>query len=177
MKVKCQICGKEIEKENAFSISKDGKTFYYCSSTEYYQKRKYIEQRAAIIDTYIYCLDCDPSKIYSLLQKEFNSNLKQFGIESIYIFVTQNKEKIKRTIVSKAKENEDKFTTINKIKYITAIIKNQILNKKVENNQSKEPMKITEAIDINMYNQENKYVSKRRSLNELEDLYEDDDNR
>lgn len=177
MKVRCQICGKEIEKESAFSISKDGKTFYYCSEAEYVRRQMSVKQRIEIVNTYIYCLDSSGKSVYSLVQKEFNTNVKSLGIEQVYYFITKNKEKIKRTIISKQNENPEGFTLFNKIKYITAIIKKQL--EKLESapqvsliNES--TLNIVDGVDINIYDTKNKYIGKRRALNYLEDLYGED---
>lgn len=173
MKVKCQICGNEIEKDLAFAIKKNGRTFYFCSETEYCNNQKQIKQRIQIIDIYSYCLNDTAKSTYSLLQKEFNFNIKCLGIEKVYYFVIKNKEKIKRTIKTKEKEYGSEFTLFNKIKYITAIIKKQ-LEKEEEGITQPDfipALNIKEDIDINIYEQKNKYTGKRRALSDLEDMY------
>lgn len=177
MKVRCQICGKEIETESAFVIKKDNKVFYYCSETEYIQKQKITKQRIEIVSAYAYCLEASEKSIYSLIQKEFSYNVKSLGIERVYYFVIKNKDKIKRTILSKEKEIGKDFTNFNKIKYITAIIKKQLEKEEPPAPPASvaEPsLTVTDDIDINIYEQKNKYINKRRALSDLEDMYVED---
>lgn len=176
MKVKCQICGNEIEKQDAFAIKKDDKTFYYCSEKEYLQKQKIIKQRVEIVGVYAYCIGVDDGSAFSLIQREFNLNLKSLVIEKVYYFVIKNKAKLKRTIDAKQKELGKEFTIYNKIKYITAIIKNQLDKEDYSPPVSTDvSIQLEGDIDINIYEPKNKYISKRRALSELEDLYGEDE--
>ena len=131
------------------------------------------------MNTYLYCIGSSDTSILPLIQKEFNFALKSLGIEKVHTFILQYKDKIKRTIIAKQKENNDSFTVFNKIKYITAIIKKELLNHSVDMNVQQrhtEPLQITEIIDINLYEPTTKYTNARRALSDLEDMYSDDDN-
>lgn len=174
MQVKCLICGKLIDKKTAYCIPTKNRNNYYCSKEEYLARRREIEAfnkaLEVIAECYQYCTGyAEPP--YSLVKKELSDNLKVIPIETVKAFVEENREKLKKTINRKIEINGQFQSFYFEVRYISGIIKREILEKKWEESKP-EPQTVHIGLgDIDFYSNpiSENHIKRRRPLNELED--------
>jgi len=127
-KAKCRACGKELDTTTAFKlISYDTndkeKRFYYCSRDEYKEDEKAKEKAAADKDK-VYRLICDiigrDEILNSILWKEKAIWNKVAADEVIAQYLEESKIYL-TGVISKLEDKE-----FNRIRYLSAIIKNSI---------------------------------------------------
>lgn len=166
MQVTCQICKKKIEKDTAYKrvIGKTNK--YFCSEQEWQEeenKKKKAQE--------------DKDKVYNLICDMFGYQIQnsQFFAE----WTLWNKLKSNEIIYKYLRENEDLLCQVcdksfnseyQKIRYFSAILKNSLrdFESKVEVVEAEKPKVI---IDETLYEAPTHSLNKRRSLEDLEDMF------
>lgn len=161
---KCRICGAQLNTSTAYKLAgSNGKNAYYCSLEEYQteENRKY---KAQADKDKAYRLVCEilgeNDVINSALWKEWAEWGKVATDEKIAMYLAENKDYLVRVM------SNINGTSYGRIRYLSAIIKNNITDFK---EQEVEEPKIVQ-IDMTMYNT-TPLVPKqrRRSLASLED--------
>ena len=173
MQVKCQICGKSIDRSIAYKVVVGGANKYFCSEEEFNadkaRKNRAKEVLETIAECYQYCSGYGEPP-YNVVRKELKENLKAVDIETIYQFVKENREKLKKTVDKKI-ERDGPFSQVYfSFRYLSGIIKREILEKNWKAKQVVPTVQKT-GIDLNFYNVKpnTNQLKKRRSLDELED--------
>lgn len=171
--VKCQICGKLIEQSQAYSIKYGTANRYYCSEQEYLADKKAKSDRKAMIgkiaEVYQYCTDyAEPP--YTLVTKEVGDNLKVIPIETLVAFVEENKDRLRATVRKKIELNGPFNSFYFEVRYISGIIKREILEKDWKSKQiTPETIIKTKNVNMDFYNKEASSFVVRRPLSQLED--------
>ena len=171
-RVKCRFCKEMIDSLGAFS-SPVNVGFYYCNEEEYNaymnerEKKKAASERAK---ERIHKIDPVYEAVAEILGYRtqhsifFNEMKLWRGIcndETILSYLAENKSFLESTM-QKDFDNEYK-----KIKYFSAILKNNLGNYKI--NYKPAPMPIQVKVDDTMYEPVVTRRKRRRSLSELED--------
>ena len=167
--VTCRICKTQIDKVLAFKF---GEKQYCCSETEYLQKleadrkaeeekekSKELNRRNFMVISEIFGYEVTNSALF----KELSELSDIYDKENVYSYIRDNFELLKRAL-----DSIDFKKEYGKIKYFTAIIRNNIvdyLNIKKDENEEKEYIKYVEY-DCPETKYKNK--NKRRSLYEIE---------
>ena len=173
MQVKCQICGKSIDRSTAYKVVVGDANKYFCSEEEFNadkaRKDHAKEVFETIVECYQYCAGyAEPP--YNIIKKELGENLKTVDIETIYQFVKENREKLKKTVDKKIERDGPFSRAYFVFRYVSGIIKREILEKNWKAKQVSPTVQKT-GIDLNFYNVKpnTNQLKKRRSLDELED--------
>lgn len=175
MQVKCQICGKSIDRSIAYKVVVGDANKYFCSEEEFNADKAHKDHAKEVLETIVECYQyCSGygEPPYNVVRKELKENLGAIDIETIYQFVKENREKLKKTVEKKI-ERDGPFSQVYfAFRYLSAIIKREILERDWKAKQTAPQSVITIGLgDIDFYkNTEKKHYSlKRRPLNELED--------
>lgn len=173
MQVKCQICGKSIDRSTAYKIVVGDANKYFCSEEEFNAEKARKDHAKEILETitecYQYCSGYGEPP-YNVVRKELKENLKAIDAETICQFVKENREKLKKTVEKKV-ERDGPFSQVYfSFRYLSGIIKREILEKDWKAKQIVPTVQKT-GIDLNFYNikPNTNQLKKRRSLDELED--------
>lgn len=173
MQVKCQICGKSIERSTAYKVVVGDANKYFCSEEEFNAEKARKDHAKEILETitecYQYCSGYGEPP-YNVVRKELKENLKAIDVETICQFVKENREKLKKTVERKV-ERDGPFSQVYfSFRYLSGIIKREILEKDWKAKQVAPTVQKT-GIDLNFYNVKpnTNQLKKRRSLDELED--------
>lgn len=173
MQVKCQICGKSIDRSTAYRVVVGDTNKYFCSEEEFDADKARKDHAKEVLETitecYQYCSGYGEPP-YNVVKKELKENLGVIDIETIYQFVKENREKLKKTVDKKI-ERDGPFSRAYFIfRYVSGIIKREILEKDWRAKQVVPTVQKT-GIDLNFYNVKpnTNQLKKRRSLDELED--------
>ena len=172
MKVKCRYCGEYIEKNIAYK-DPARRNFYYCNEkeaqTQEAERQERIEKENRIkeekrqkrIDpVYEEVADIFGYRIGNgILFEEMKIWRGICNDEKILAYLQENKDYIKSKI---EQTNSSEYA---RIRYMSAILKNNLHDYKVE--KKVEPTKIT--VDYEMYEPVHSTKKRRRSLSELED--------
>ena len=157
MLVKCKCCGNKIERESAYKVITDKGNKYYCSKAEYEAMQKEKVDKDAI---YAEIVDIFGYKIQnSALFKEWKCWNELASNEKILSYIQENKDYIKDAV---GRLNNTEYA---RVRYVSAILKNSLVDYKVETRE--EPEKIT--VDCEIYEIPIFTKKKRRGLSELED--------
>lgn len=111
MQVKCQICGKSIDRSTAYKVVVGGVNKYFCSEEEFNAEKARKDHAKEVLETiaecYQYCSGYGEPP-YNVVRKELKENLKAIDVETICQFVKENREKLKKR--SRRRLNEmDRF--------------------------------------------------------------------
>lgn len=173
MQVKCQICGKSIDRSTAYKVVVGDVNKYFCSEEEFNADKARKDHAKEVLETiaecYQYC-SCYGEPPYNVVRKELKENLKAIDVETICQFVKENREKLKKTVDKKV-ERDGPFSQVYfSFRYVSGIIKREILEKDWKAKQVAPTIQKT-GIDLNFYNVKpnTNQLKKRRSLDELED--------
>ena len=173
MQVKCQICGKSIDRSIAYKVVVGGTNKYFCSEEEFNADKARKDHAKEVFETitecYQYCAGYGEPP-YSIIKKELGENLKAIDVETIYQFVKENREKLKKTVEKKI-ERDGPFSQVYfSFRYLSGIIKREILERGWKAKQVA-PIVQKTGIDLNFYDVKpnTNQLKKRRSLDELED--------
>lgn len=173
MQVKCQICGKSIDRSIAYKVVVGGANKYFCSEGEFSADKARKERAKEVLETitecYQYCSGYGEPP-YNVVRKELKENLGAIDIETIYQFVKENREKLKKTVEKKV-ERDGPFSQVYfSFRYLSGIIKREILERGWKAKQVA-PIVQKTGIDLNFYDVKpnTNQLKKRRSLDELED--------
>ena len=173
MQVKCQICGKSIDRSTAYKVVVGGTNKYFCSEEEFNAQKTRKDHAKEVLKTitecYQYCAGYGEPP-YSIIKKELGENLKAVDVETIYQFVKENREKLKKTVDKKIERDGPFSRAYFVFRYVSGIIKREILEKNWKAKQVAPTVQKT-GIDLNFYNVKpnTNQLKKRRSLDELED--------
>ena len=173
MQVKCQICGKSIDRSTAYKVVVGGANKYFCSEEEFNADKARKDHAKEVFETitecYQYCAGYGEPP-YSIIKKELGENLKAVDVETIYQFVKENREKLKKTVDKKIERDGPFSRAYFVFRYVSGIIKREILEKDWKTKQVSPTVQKT-GIDLNFYNVKpnTNQLKKRRSLDELED--------
>lgn len=177
MQVKCQICGKSIDRSIAYKVVVGDTNKYFCSEEEFNADKARKDHAKEVLKTiaecYQYCSGYGEPP-YNVVRKEIKENLKAIDVETIYQFVKENCEKLKKTVEKKV-ERDGPFSQIYfSFRYLSGIIKREILEKDWKAKQVAPTVQKT-GIDLNFYNVKpnTNQFKKRRSLDELEGKVDD----
>ena len=173
MQVKCQICGKSIDRSTAYKVVVGGVNKYFCSEEEFNADKARKDHAKEVLETiaecYQYCSGYGEPP-YNVVRKELKENLKAIDVETICQFVKENREKLKKTVEKKV-ERDGPFSQVYfSFRYLSGIIKREILERGWKAKQVA-PIVQKTGIDLNFYNVKpnTNQLKKRRSLDELED--------
>ena len=173
MQVKCQICGKSIDRSIAYKVVVGGVNKYFCSEEEFNADKARKDHAKEVLETiaecYQYCSGYGEPP-YNVVRKELKENLKAIDVETICQFVKENREKLKKTVEKKV-ERDGPFSQVYfSFRYLSGIIKREILERGWKAKQVA-PIVQKTGIDLNFYNVKpnTNQLKKRRSLDELED--------
>lgn len=173
MQVKCQICGKSIDRSIAYKVVVGDANKYFCSEEEFDADKARKDHAKEVLETiaecYQYCSGYGEPP-YNVVRKELKENLRAIDVETIYQFVKENREKLKKTIEKKI-ERDGPFGQVYFVfRYVSGIIKREILEKNWKAKQVVPTAQKT-GIDLNFYNVKSNtnQLKKRRSLDELEE--------
>lgn len=170
MLVKCRICGKKVDRNEAFKVAVEGKpNAYYCSEAEY---NKMIENRKNRNDTYYCIYDIFGYTVTNtVLNKEVNALGKIYGFKLILKYLHDNQEYLTRIV---GREYNSEFA---KIRYFAAILKNSLVDYKESSADTPQRRQATvkhnivkKQINENIGAEKTKYKKKkksRRSMNEI----------
>lgn len=171
MRVKCKICGKLIEKTDAYCVEKSYGRFYYCSAEEIEEKKKQNKKNASErAKETIHKIDPVYEAVAEILGYRtqnsifFNEMKLWRGIcndDTILAYLAENK-----SFLSNAMQ-KDFNNEYGKIRYFSAILKNNLGNYKISYKPVQAPVKV--EVDNTMYEPTVSKKRKRRSLSELED--------
>ena len=173
MQVKCQICGKSIDRSTAYKVVVGGTNKYFCSEEEFNAEKARKDHAKEVLETitecYQYCSGYGEPP-YNIIRKELGENLKAVDTETIYQFVKENREKLKKTVDKKIERDGPFSRAYFVFRYVSGIIKREILEKDWKAKQVAPTVQKT-GIDLNFYNVKpnTNQLKKRRSLDELED--------
>lgn len=177
MQVKCQICGKSIDRSTAYKVVVGGVNKYFCSEEEFNADKARKDHAKEVLETIVECYQyCSGygEPPYNVVRKELKENLKAVDVETIYQFVKENREKLKKTVDKKI-ERDGPFSQVYFIlRYISGIIKREILEKKWKATQVAPVVQKT-SIDLEFYDHKPRvsWVKKRRPMDELEEMLDD----
>ena len=173
MQVKCQICGKSIDRSIAYKVVVGDANKYFCSEEEFNADKARKDHAKEVLETiaecYQYCSGYGEPP-YNVVKKELKENLGAVDVETIYQFVKENREKLKKTVEKKV-ERDGPFSQVYfSFRYLSGIIKREILERGWKAKQVAPTVRKT-GIDLNFYNVKpnTNQLKKRRSLDELED--------
>lgn len=173
MQVKCQICGKSIERSTAYKVVIGDANKYFCSEEEFNADKARKDHAKEVLETitecYQYCSGYGEPP-YNIIRKELSENLKAVDTETIYQFVKENREKLKKTVDKKIERDGPFSRAYFVFRYVSGIIKREILEKDWKAKQVSPTVQKT-GIDLNFYNVKpnTNQLKRRRSLDELED--------
>lgn len=154
MLVKCRLCGAKVERKNAFKVVVGNKNAYYCNEAEY---QKVLHNRKVKDNTYACINEIFGYKVLnSALFKEINLLLEIYSYEHILAYLMENKNYITKVL------ERDFVNEYAKIRYFSAIIKNNIADFKMK--EREKPREVNMDMPIRNYKRKNK----RRSLEEIE---------
>lgn len=173
MQVKCQICGKSIDRSIAYKVVVGDANKYFCSEEEFNADKARKDHAKEVLETiaecYQYCSGYGEPP-YNVVKKELKENLGAVDVETIYQFVKENREKLKKTVDKKIERDGPFSRAYFVFRYVSGIIKREILEKDWKAKQVAPTVQKT-GIDLNFYNVKpnTNQLKKRRSLDELED--------
>lgn len=139
MLVKCKSCDTKIERNIAYKTQVNGVNWYYCNEEEYIKERDELKKRKAVKDNVylsiyeIFGYEVTNSRLY----KEVYELSEVYGYELIRSYIAENNKYLEEALQKKSFKNE-----YNKIRYFAAILKNCLVDYKVNNKT--EVIKITE---------------------------------
>ena len=125
MYVKCRCCGNPVDKNLAYKIERGKTNYYYCSEQEYIKmttdKARMKELECKIFDIVNEIFEYKVTN--TILFKELKEIKQNSSLEKIYAYLDENKNDIVKYMSQKVFTNE-----YNKIRYFSAIIKNNIID-------------------------------------------------
>ena len=164
-RAKCKICGTQLNTETAYKITdKNGKNKYYCSVTEY-EAEEARKKKAAEDKDRVYNLICDMFG-YEIVNTQFFAE-----------WTLWNKLKSNEIIYKYLRENEDYLQQIcdrsfgseyQKIRYFSAVLKNSLRDFVPKVEAAEHPKVVVEET---IYETPTQSLNKRRSLEDLEDMF------
>lgn len=163
MLVKCAHCkDKKIDKATAYKVVVGGKNKYYCSKAEYDAERKEKEYKDKVYK--LITGVCGQQIISTALYKEWTIWNQVADNEKIASYIEDNFDYL-HTVMHKYFASEYAM-----IRYFSAILRNHLADYKVKEKVEIE-RSIAVAVSETFYDVTNNNKRKRRSLEELEDMF------
>jgi hypothetical protein len=169
--VTCQICRKKIELDSAYKVvvvskkTKKETNKYYCSEQEW-QTEENRKKKAAADKDKVYYLICDiigeKEIINTALFKEWEVWNRVADNVKIGDYLEEKKDYLTSTI---SRLGAPEYT---RIRYLSTIIKNNI---KTFVSKTKVAEKPKVVVEETIYNTPTQSLNKRRSLDDLEDMF------
>ena len=165
-KAKCKICGADLDTKTAYKVTdKNGKNKYFCNEPEFKaeeeRKRKVAEDKDRV-----YRLICDimgeKEIINTILFKEWQEWLKVSDNAKIAKYLEENKDYLTSVI---ARLGSSEYA---RIRYLSTIIRDKI-KAFVPKVEVKEVPKV--IVEETIYEAPTQSLNKRRSLDDLEDMF------
>lgn len=165
-KAKCKICGSELDTNTAYKVTdKNGKNKYFCSESEY-EAEEARKKKAAEDKDRVYRLICDimgeQEIISTALFKEWTVWNKVASNEKIAQYLTENKDYLTSVIT---RLNSSEYA---RIRYLSTIIRDKI-KAFVPRVEVVEKPKV--VVEETIYETPTHTLNKRRSLEDLEDMF------
>ena len=164
-KCKCRICGTPYDTKDAYKVVVNNKSQYYCSQEEY-EEDLARKKKAAEDKDRVYYLICDimgeKEIINTTLWKEKTEWNKAFSDEFIAKYLQENKSYLTSAIT---RLDSSQFA---KIRYLSAVLKNSLGDFKPRMAEVEKPKVVVEET---IYNTPTHSLNKRRSLDDLEDMF------
>lgn len=165
-RAKCKICGTQLDTNMAYKITdKNGKNKYFCSATEF-ETEEACKKKAAEDKDKVYRLICDimgkKEILNTALWKEKIEWNKAFSDEFIAKYLQENKDYLTSAIT---RLDSSEYA---KIRYLSAILKNSLGDFKPKVVEVEKPKIVVEET---IYTAPTHTMNKRRSLDELEDMF------
>ena len=161
MKVKCKVCGKLNEKDTAYKVSIGKVNTYYCSEKEYLDMQKEKQLKKELKDNVYKVIEEIIGKtVNTALNKEVNIWLEVSDYKTILEYLKENKAFIVKQMDYK---NFDTSTEYAKIRYFSAIVKNNIGDFKPKKAE------IIKNVEVEIYETKSKQSAKRKCLADYED--------
>lgn len=155
MLVKCRLCSKKVDRNEAFKVIVGGKNVYYCNESEY---QNVLHEKEVRHDTYECINQIFGYKVLnSALYKEINLLLEVYSYDCVLGYLTENKQYLTNIL------EKDFSSEYAKIRYFSAILKNNMADFKMK--QPEIPKDVEIDIPVIKYKRKNK----RRSLSEIEE--------
>ena len=165
MQVTCQICRKKIERDTAYKRVVGKVNKYYCSEQEWQQEENK-KKRAAEDKDRVYRLICDimceKEIINSALWKEWVVWNKVADNEKIAQYLEENKDYLTSVI---ARLSSSEYA---RIRYLSTIIRDKIKGFRPKVEVVEKPKVV---VDETIYDAPTHSLNKRRSLEDLEDMF------
>lgn len=159
---KCKICGNVLDSKTAYKITVGKTNKYYCSKEEYnaetQKKEKEKEDKDAVYDAACEILGYQVKN--TAFFKEWNEWLALKSNEIIAKYLQENRDYLTGAI-SRLSSGE-----YAKIRYLSTILKNSLVDFKPKSNEAPKPKVIVEEV---IYETPSHSFNKRRSLVDLED--------
>lgn len=161
MLVNCKCCGNKIERESAYKVMTDKGNKYYCSKAEYEAMQKEKADKDAI---YTEIVDIFGYKIQnSALFKEWKCWNELASNEKILSYIQENKDYIKGAV---GKLNSTEYA---RVRYVSAILKNSLVDYKVEPRKEPEKIEVKNDSFFELFEPIKENKKMRKSFAELED--------
>lgn len=161
MLVNCKCCGNKIERESAYKVMTDKGNKYYCSKAEYEAMQKEKTDKDAI---YTEIVDIFGYKIQnSALFKEWKCWNELASNEKILSYIQENKDYIKGAV---GKLNSTEYA---QIRYVSAILKNSLVDYKVGSRKEPEKIEVKNDSFFELFEPIKESKKMRKSFAELED--------
>ena len=164
-KCKCRICGTSHNTNDAYKVVVNNKNQYYCNQEEY-EKDLVKKKKAAEDKDRVYYLICDimgeEEIINTAIWAEKKVWNKAFSDEFIAKYLQENKDYLTSAIT---RLDASQFA---KIRYLSTILKNSLGDFKPQPDVVEKPKVV---IDETIYDAPIRTLNKRRSLEDLEDMF------
>lgn len=161
MLVKCKCCGNKIERESAYKVTTDKGNKYYCNKAEYEAMQKEKADKDAI---YAEIVDIFGYKIQnSALFKEWKCWNELASNEKILSYIQENKDYIKGAV---GRLNSTEYA---RVRYVSAILKNSLVDYKVESRKEPEKIEVKKDSFFELFEPIKENKKMRKSFAELED--------
>lgn len=161
MKVKCKFCGELNEKDTAYKVAVGKVNTYYCSETEYLESQKEKQLKKEIKNNvYKIIEDIIGKTINTTLHKEVSIWLTVSDYNTIFEYLKENKSFIEKQMGYK---NFDNSTEYAKIRYFSAIVKNNLSDFKPKKAD------VIKNVETEIYENNFKQKVKRKCLSDYED--------
>lgn len=169
--VKCRNCGTFIDKDKAISVEHGKSKLWYCSE----DCHKKAEEKVIIVQKE----KAEKEAVYNEICNIFGYKITNTAIYKEWVIWNQVADNGK--ILAYLKENHDYIagaigrlssSEYAKIRYLSAVLKNSLHDYKVKVMEEEKPQpKIEQNMDEMMYEIHSTNKNKRKSLEDLEDIF------
>ncbi len=161
MIVKCRNCGKMLDRNDAYKVILNNKNVYYCTEQEYLDKIKQNQIHRDMVDQ-VMSIFCE-QVTNTILFKEITELENIYTSKLILDYLKENEDYIKNLINNKSFSSQ-----YAKIRYFTAILKNNLADYRDNNTQYHDEEDFKD-LEIEILEFRYKPKKKRRSIAEIEE--------